>query len=377
MCIPLQKFFIAVVVTVTQLATSESIGLADDNLTLQDVCRLKGQEKNQIHGLGMVVGLRGTGDENFKPTSRFLVSAMQHLGSQFATDAQGVPNLDEIKKAGNTAMVFVTVDIPPVGAQQGDLLNCSISSISAKNLEGGTLILTNLVGPNRSDPTVYALAAGPLSIPDPRTPTSAVIHRGCKMETTVRNQFMSPDGKVTLILEEGQSSFQSAQLIEDRINELAQSLFGGSPGNSSAQESNSHILARAIDQHHVEVLVPAFYRDRPVQFVTVLMGISITNIQRRKSVYINEREGVVAVGEDVLISPVVVSHKNLVIDTGGGARGSFVGVDPSNPDPKTERPKLKNLQEALNKLAVPTEDFISIIKALKAKGDLFGEVIIQ
>ncbi len=371
------KFLSMLTATMTLGTTIESIGLADDNLTLQDVCRLKGQEENQIHGLGLVVGLRGTGDENFKPTSRFLVSAMQHMGSQFATDAQGVPNLDEIKKAGNTAMVFISVEIPPTGAQQGDMLNCSVSSISAKNLEGGTLMLTNLLGPNRNDPTVYALAQGPLSIPDPRTPTSAVIHRGCKMETTVRNQFISPDNKVTLILEQGQSSFQSAQLIEDRINELAQSLLGGSPGNSSAQQPVSHILAHAIDQHHVEVKVPTFYRDRPVQFVALLMGIPITNIQRRKSVYINEREGVVAVGEDVLISPVVVSHKSLVIDTGSGARRSFVGVDPSNPDPKQQRPKLKNLQEALNELAVPTADFISIIKALKAKGDLFGEVIIQ
>ncbi len=349
---------------------------ADDNLTLQDICRLKGQEVNHLHGVGLVVGLRGTGDEGSRPTSRALVSLMHHMGSQFSTDAQGVPNLDEIKKAGNVALVFVNADIPASGAQQGDRFDCTISSISSKNLEGGTLILTSLLGPRPDDPKVYALAQGQLTIPDPRTPTSAVIHKGCKMESTVRNQYVSQDHKVTLVLDQGQSTFQTAQTVEEAINELMQNMLGGSPGSAAVQQSATQKMAQAIDQHHIEVVIPNFYRDVPVQFVSLLMGISIKNIQKRKSVYINEREGVIAVGDDVLISPVAISHKNLVI-AAGTPRGNFVGVDPASPDAPNVRAKLKNLQEALNALSVPTDDFISIIKALKAKGDLYGEVIIE
>ena len=39
--------------------------------------------------------------------------------------------------------------------------------------------------------------------------------------------------------------------------------------------------------------------------------------------------------------------------------------------------KLKSLADALNALDVPTEDLIVIIKTLKRKGDLYGEVVFQ
>ena len=89
---------------------------------------------------------------------------------------------------------------------------------------------------------------------------------------------------------------------------------------------------------------------------------------------INEREGVIVMGEDILINPVAINHKNLSIQAGGNS-GGFVGFDPDSP--KTAQPMLKNLVEALNALNVPTEDVIAIIRTLKRNGDLFGEVIIQ
>ena len=45
--------------------------IADDQLRLRDICRLKGQEENTLQGLGLVVGLKGTGDEKVKPTARW------------------------------------------------------------------------------------------------------------------------------------------------------------------------------------------------------------------------------------------------------------------------------------------------------------------
>ncbi len=38
---------------------------------LKNICRVKGQEENTLHGLGLVVGLKGTGDGgSFLPTIR-------------------------------------------------------------------------------------------------------------------------------------------------------------------------------------------------------------------------------------------------------------------------------------------------------------------
>ncbi len=347
---------------------------ADDQLRLRDVCRLKGQEENTLQGWGLVVGLKGTGDDTSKPTSRALARMMQLMGGQISADANGVAQISEIEKSTNVAMVFVTVDIPAAGAQQGDKLDCTISAISAKSLEGGTLMLTPLLGPRADKPTVYALAEGKLTIPDIRVPTSASLYKGCKMEVSVENHFVAND-KITLILDQDISSFSTAQYIEDIINSLNNNgLTGGGnvPSNQSIQSSNFQLLAKAQDPLHIEVSIPPFYRDRPVAFVSLLLESPLPNLQNNKRVVINERTGVIVIGEDVMMAPVAVSHKNMTIVARAGQK-SFEGFDPTG----TQRPKLKNLVDALNALSVPKEDVISIIKALKSKGDLYGEVIVQ
>ena len=129
---------IALVLAVVLL--SNSLLLADEQLRLRDICRLKGQEENKIQGLGLVVGLRGTGDDSIKPTERALARMMQNMGGSIASDSQGIPDFSEIEGSGNVALVMVTASIPPAGAQQGDKLNCNVSSISAKSLEGGRLM---------------------------------------------------------------------------------------------------------------------------------------------------------------------------------------------------------------------------------------------
>lgn len=349
---------------------------AENQLLLRDVCRLKGQEENTLQGLGLVVGLKGTGDDASKPTARALARMMQVMGSQISNDVKGAPVLAEIEKAGNVALVFVTANIPPQGVQQGDQIDCTISALSAKSLEGGTLMLTPLLGPRVDRPTVYALAQGKLTVPDPRIPTGGSIYRGCKMEATIENQFVKDD-KVTLVLDKDISSFNTAQYIEDIINQLNNTgLNGGAniPPDQALANSNFQLLAHALDPVHIEVSLPKYYRDRPVAFVALLMETPLPNIQNKKRVIINERDGgTIVLGEDVLISPVAITHKNLTIEARGGQKG-FIGLDPSSPQ---LRPKLKNLVDALSALSVPSEDVISIIKALKQNGSLYGDVIVQ
>lgn len=348
---------------------------ADDQLRLRDICRLKGQEENTLQGLGLVVGLKGTGDEGSKPMARALARLMQIMGGQIGGDPKGGLQLSEIEKSPNVALVLVTADIPPAGAQQGDQLDCTISTISAKSLEGGTLMLTPLLGPRPDRPTVYALAQGQIQVPDLRLPTSGKIFQGCKMEATVRNEFVS-NNKITLILDQDVSSFNTAQYIEDTINDLNSTLGGANgPGGVQARaSSDGMLLAQAHDPVHIEVTIPQYYREQPVKFISLIMELEIPNVRNKKRVVINEREGVIVIGDDVLIAPVAITHKNLSIEARAGV-GGFVGVDITNP--QQARPKLKNLVDALNALNVPTEDMIAIIKALKKKGDLYGEVVIQ
>ncbi len=371
----IQRVAVGCVALFTMLVAAVSVPAADDQLLLRDVCRLKGQEENTLQGLGLVIGLKGTGDESSKPTARALARMMQIMGGQIGIDAKGSLLLAEIEKAANVATVIVTATIPPQGVQQGDQIDCTISALSAKSLEGGTLIITPMLGPRADRPTVYALAQGKLTIPDVRVPTSASLYRGCKMEATIKNEFVKED-KITLVLDKDISSFNTAQYIEDIINQLNNTgLNGGAniPADQALNNSNFQLLARALDPVHIEVTIPKYYRDRPVGFVALLMETPLPNVQNKKRVVINEREGVIVVGVDVLISPVAITHKNLTIEARAGQK-SFVGLDPANPQP---RPKLKNLVDALNALSVPSDDVIAIIKALKQNGDLYGEVVLQ
>jgi flagellar P-ring protein precursor FlgI len=264
--------------------------------------------------------------------------------------------------------VIITATVPAAGAQQGDRLNCVVNAVSAKSLKGGTLMISYLRGPRADDARVYALAQGPVSTPDPAIATSGVVYGGCKMESTIKNEFAAED-KITLILDQDLASFSTTVDIADAINGLNQS---GLSGGMSA--SNSFVIAQAIDQLHVEVEIPPGYRDDPIKFIPLIQELPLTNIRKPKRVVLNEREGVIIIGEDVLINPVVVSHESLSIEARSG-KSSFVGFDPDSP---TEpRPKLKNLVDALNALKVPTSDVIAIIRGLDRNGDLYGEVIID
>jgi len=342
------------------------LGWADEQLRLRDICRLKGQEENTLQGMGLVVGLRGTGDDRVDPTTRALANLMMNLGVSLQRDGQGLPVLNELKEMRNIAAVFVTAKVPAAGAQQGDQLNCNVSATSAKSLQGGRLVIAHLYGPRSDDKQVYALAQGKISMPDLAQPTEGVIYNGCKMETTVTNGFTA-NGKITLILDRDLASFSTAVEVQDAINQLNQT--GLSAGQGA---SDTLVIAKAIDQLHIEVGIPKAYESEEVQFVSLVMDIPLAQVKKPKRVVINEREGVIVIGEDVLISPVAINHKNLTIDA-RPAQGGFAAIDTDSP--RQPRAKLKNLVDALNGLNVPTADVIAIIRTLDRNGDLYGEVI--
>ena len=382
------RFAITIVsLTLFVATTLVSSAHGQSELMLRDICRLKGQEENVLQGLGLVVGLKGSGDGNLKPTTRALARSMQLMGGQIALDVQGKLIEKDIEQAKNVAVVIVTATVPATGAQPGDSLPCTISAINAKSLEGGNLMLTPLLGPRPDRPTVYGLAQGPITIDNLRIPTTGYITAGCKMEAEVRTEFINQD-KITLILEASQSSFGMAQDIEDLINQFSSSGFdgnssrasqSGSKQTGSASNATREKVASAIDQLHIEVKIPPIYREHPVQYISELLKLRLVVGKNNRRVVIREREGVVVIGDDVTIAPVAISHKNLTISTKSSATGSngFVGVGYDKSSTSNESTTLKQLVNALNLLAIPTEDMIAIIKAIERQGNLYGELVIE
>ena len=55
---------------------------------LKNICRVKGQEENVLRGMGLVVGLNGTGEANDPMTMRAIARAMEIMGNPLATNGQ-------------------------------------------------------------------------------------------------------------------------------------------------------------------------------------------------------------------------------------------------------------------------------------------------
>lgn len=325
--------------------------------TLRSICRVKGQEENTLHGMGIVVGLKGTGDGgNFLPTVRSLAMAMQVMGKPVNAAA-------ELKNAKNVALVTVSATVPAAGARQGDRVDCVVSSVgAAKSLKGGRLFLMPLLGPeNPQQPRVYAFAEGPIELESEDTPTTGRIHGGCRFEEDFFNPFVK-EGKVTLVLDRNHADFQVASDVAEWINSQLSIQIDGVP------------LARALNQLNVEVTIPSQYLDDPVLFVSQVLATPLMDPQVVPRVVINERKGTIAISGDVEIGAVVVTHKNMVVEAAApGTAGRFVPLDSD----QTETAKLKALIEALNAVNVPTQDVIDIIKAVDRNGRLHAKLIIE
>jgi flagellar P-ring protein precursor FlgI len=328
-----------------------------------DICRIKGQEENTLHGMGLVVGLRGTGDGDSKPTQRALARYMELLGHRLTSNQQGQPQIEELKNVKNVALVAVTATVPPGGAQQGDSLDCTVSAISAKSLDGGYLVLTDLRGPLPGDKTVYGVAQGPVSVDDPLRPQTGKISLGCQIETKFQNEFVK-DGKLTLVMNKDHAAFQTTAELESLINQQ----------RDFNSESTGEGIAKAIDQVKIEVTIPPSYAKNPALFAALLLDTRAYPSKTDTKVIINERKQAIIVGVDVEIGAVAVMHKNRLIQTGDQTYNEFVALDPAA---ETAKPKLAALVDALNALKVPAADVIDIIKMLKHKRALFGELIIE
>ena len=327
------------------------------NTVLRNICRVKGQEENVLHGLGLVVGLNGTGEANDPYTMRALARSMEVMGvSSPQLGLPGAENLEQLRRFKNAALVQVTATIPATGARRGDKLDCVVSAINGKSLAGGHLAGVALIGPNINDNHVYALAQGSIHLDSPEQPLVGRIHGGCQMEEDVFTPFVE-NNFVTLVLDKHHANFQTAT---DIVHIIRQTYF-----------QQNHEQVQAVNAANIVIQLPKEYESDPVAFVSEILELRTYNPEPEARVVINERTGSIVIHGEVQIGDVVISHRNIVVEANEETpRFSEMRLE------NETSPKLRSLVDALNALKVPNEDAIAIIKDIDRSGKLHGRLIV-
>lgn len=341
-------------------ATSFSLvagNLCEARTVLRNICRIKGQEENVVRGLGLVVGLPGTGAVDDPQTMRALATAMDIMGSPIPdTTPTGQSGLQELAKVKNVALAWVTASVPASGARRGDQLDCYVSLINGKSLAGGRLAFAALQGPNTQDRRIFALCEGAIQIEDEAMPTVGKIHNGCQMEEDVFTPFVN-NGHITLILERNHANFQIARDVAEHIR-------------SQFSRNDDEDLVHAYNQSNIVVKIPDEYRNDHVAFAADILEIAVYSPDPEARVIINEKTNDIAISGDVTIGDIVVAHGTIVVEAGQTLEFQAVQSEDSNPA------KLQSLVKSLTALKVPPADIVAVIKNIERSGKLHGKLII-
>ncbi len=340
---------------------------------VKDIADFEGVRGNMLVGYGLVVGLNGTGDllRNSNFTRQSLVSMLERLG----VSTRGVS-----LETKNVAAVMVTATLPAF-ARQGSRIDVQVSALGdAKSLLGGTLLATALLG---ADGEAYAEAQGALTVNGfsakgqaetvtRGVPTSARVPNGAIVEREV--EFRLDDLKeVRLALKN--PDFTTARRVAQAIDQRL-----------------AADTARVTDPGTVALAIPPRYRGRVAELMTDVEQLAVEPDTPAR-ILIDERSGIIVIGDDVRISKVAVAQGNLTVRVSENPQVSQpnpLGQGQTKVVPRTKVEvddqsqsrmvvldggvTLSQLVAGLNALGVGPRDMIGIIQAIKAAGAIQADV---
>lgn len=341
---------------------------------IKDIVDIEGVRDNVLIGYGLVVGLNGTGDKlsNSPFTEQSLIAMLERMG----VNVRG-QNLN----TGNVAAVMVTGTMPPFQTQ-GSRVDITVSTLGdAKNLQGGTLLVTPLMG---ADGEVYGVAQGPVATSGftasgagttvtQNTPTRGRIASGATIEREIKFN-LNDLPQVRLALKN--PDFTTARRIARAINGFTSS------GMATAANDATIILKKSDG-----------YPGSLVDLITDIEQLPVEPDQVAK-VVIDENSGTIVMGSDVRVSTVAIAQGNLTIKVTEtpqvsqpnpfAEQGQTVVVPRTDIDVNSgDKAKLAILESSvtlqdlvtgLNKLGVGPRDIITILQAIKASGALQAEI---
>jgi flagellar P-ring protein FlgI len=355
------------------------------SVRVKDIASIAGVRSNQLMGVGLVVGLKGTGDSGSVFTDKALTNLLANFGASVQKD---------LYKSKNVAAVMVTAELPAF-VKQGQKVDVMVSSIGdATSLKDGTLLMTPLKGP---DDKVYLVAQGQV-VTALTTNTrkkvneslSKVIDGGI-VEKEVSSELVDKN-KLSVLLK--RADFTTAERV------------------ASALERGGFSGAKALDAITIEVPLTPEDKEDLVPLISRIEDFLVVPDSIAK-VVINQRTGTVVIGENVRLAPVAVSHGEIEIkivskneqtdvmdellasttapapaavetppanESALDANGQPIATKSKENDNRGKLIQLKagtslsSLVKALNAVGATPQDMIAIIQALKAAGSLSADV---
>ncbi len=362
-------------ITTIALAIVALAGLAGAQARIAEIADLEGVRDNYVKGIGLVVGLNGTGDGT-DITKRMLANML--------TRSNVNATMSEVDSK-NAAVVMVTARLSPF-KRPGGRLDVDVACINnASSLQGGTLVETYLMGPDQQ--TVYAIAQGPVSTPSKRAegqsgssvtvshPTVATVPNGALIEKAVDMQIHDSRNIITLNLKN--QNWNTAANVAKAIEEK----------HAGA--------ARAVDAGMIEVKIPADWLGRVTEFIASIQELRV-EVDMISKVIVNRKTGVIIAGQDVRISKVAVAQGSISVTieetpipvtAAPFTEGPSIAAVPRSEVQVTEENRglkvvdggesVASLAASLNALGVLPSELISILEAIKAAGALHAELEVR
>jgi len=357
------------------LSTSVKVGQCE---RIKDIVDIQGIRSNPLRGIGLVIGLAGTGDGTLL-SRQMLTNILRDSGLVLRpTDL----------KSSNIAVVMVTAELGPF-AREGSRIDVDVSAIGdAKSLQGAMLLPTPLKG---LDGQVYAVAQGGVSI-------GGWTAAGEKASITKNHQTVGriPDG-ATVEKEEIATFVEYIAGHRLITLNLRNSDFTTAERISRAINATFPDSAAVVDAGTIKVKVPNEIRQTGIAGFIDDITKDDVKVDVPAVVVINERTGTIVVGENVGISAVAISQGSLVVkiketevvsqptapfsDSGTTERvpETIIGVEEKEghliPVPRTVT--VSELAHTLNAIGASPTDLITIFNALKKAGALQARLVIM
>lgn len=364
---------------------------------VKDLVRIFGADENQLKGLGLVVGLKGTGDSQ-EAIRKALASSIMKL------DHYQISEQEIVSK--NVAIVAVTAEIPPF-QEAGTRIDVRIASLfDAKDLTGGTLLLTPLRGPapiHAGEPateTVYATAQGAIFTGAGGPASAASLLRGAIVQRTIpqtiylKGIFSDPP---YVILSLAAPDFNVAAAIANVIRQDELTIVSR-PGLTA--EDAPLLNAYPLDSGAVCVEFPSEFRGRRdaatgrVSNLDVLSEMIAKILEKpvviafgtepEALVVINERSKTVAVSGRVIIAPgAVYKGTSFKIEVPPAPATPASGGEPAPgpsgrvPPPSSGGMFLTDILDLADLGGAKPEEVIDMVRAFNRAGLIFGRVIVE